>query len=68
MERQTKLADKIVEYLEKIYPKSATISEIAKALRMQSCSANPWLSSLLANRQIETVGRKGRSNLYRLKK
>jgi predicted transcriptional regulator with HTH domain len=68
MERRTELADRIVKYLAKIYPKSATLAEIAKALRMHSCSADPWISSLLANRQIEVLGKKGRSNTYRLKK
>jgi len=68
MERRTELADRIVDYLGKIYPKSATALEIAKALRMQSCSANPWISSLMANREIEIVGKKKRSNLYRLKR
>jgi len=68
MERRTEFAERIVEYLRKIHPRSATLSEIAKALRMQSCSADPWISSLVANRQIEISGKKGQSNLYRLKK
>ncbi|MGA2239179.1 MAG: hypothetical protein ABSG74_08205 [Candidatus Bathyarchaeia archaeon] len=67
MERRTELAERIVEYLRKIHPKSATLSEIAKALHLQSCSADPWISSLVANRQIEIAGKKGRSNQYRLK-
>jgi predicted transcriptional regulator with HTH domain len=68
MERRTELADRIEKYLSKIHPKSATLSEIAKALRIQSCSADSWISSLVANRQIEISGKRGRSNLYRLKK
>jgi predicted transcriptional regulator with HTH domain len=68
MERRTDLAERIEEYLRKIYPKSATLSEIAKALHMQSCSADPWISSLVANRQIEMLRKKGRSNLYRFKR
>jgi len=67
MERQTVIVDKVTGYLKKIYPKSATASEIAKALGIQACSADPWISSMLANRQIEVTGKRGRSNLFRLK-
>ena len=67
MERRTEIIDKVTSYLKKIYPGSATASEIAKALGIEACSASPWISSLLADRQIEVSGKKGRSSLYRLK-
>jgi len=68
MERRTEIVDKVTGYLKKIYPKSATASQIAKAIGIESCSTNPWISSLLANRQIELAGKKGHSNLYKLKR
>jgi predicted transcriptional regulator with HTH domain len=65
---RTELVDKIIRYLRKIYPRAATASLISKESGVASCSADSWISSLLADRTIEIVGKKGRSNLYRLKK
>lgn len=68
MSPKVEIGQQIVDYLERIYPEAATVSDISGAVGLQSCSVHPWLSTLVANRNIETVGKKGRSNLYRLVK
>ena len=64
MPRKTTYAKRIVDYLEEIYPETATMSEISKALEIKSCSLNPWMQTLVANRDVEIKGKKGSSNLY----
>ena len=67
MRSGTEYAKKIVEYLEAIYPERATMSEISKALGIKSCSLNPWMQTLVASKDVEITGKKGRSNLYGLR-
>jgi len=68
MGRRVEVVDSIIHYLRKIYPKAATASQISKEVGFESCTTNPWISSLLADRVIEIVAKKGRSNLYRLRR
>ena len=65
MSPRAEIGRQIIEYLKRIYPKTATVSDISRATRLQSCSVHPWLSTLLADRDVEIAGKKGRSNLYR---
>jgi hypothetical protein len=60
MTTSTDPADKILEYLKSIYPKSATKEEILKKLGMRGCSEGTWFQTLLASRDIEVTGKKYR--------
>jgi len=68
MKTRTEYAKRIIDYLEGIYPEPANMSQISKALRISACSLNPWMQTLVANRDVEIVEKKGKSNLYRLRR
>jgi predicted transcriptional regulator with HTH domain len=59
---------KIEDYLKQIYPKSATKSEIFKAVGIESCCGGTSLDTLVVRRKIAVSGKKGSSNLYCYKK
>ena len=61
----TDIAQSIVNYLKKIYPKSATKSEIFSEIGISGCVGESWIKTLVTAREIEVVGKKGRYNLYR---
>jgi len=68
MQTRTEYAKRIIDYLEGIYPEPANMSEISKALGIRACSLNPWMQTLVANRDVEIIGKKGKSSLYRLRR
>lgn len=67
MSKKVKAKTSILEYLKKIYPKSATEKQILQEIGMSSCTCCGALRTLRARDSIEVVGKRGNANLYRFK-
>lgn len=68
MPSDVELAERMRKYLEKIYPESATKKEIFTEVGVRACAGDTWLRTLVVNRDVQVVGKKGRYNLYRFEK
>lgn len=61
------IAQRIIDYLKQIYPKSASKKEIFKAVGIESCCGGTSLDTLVVRRKIVVAGKKGSNNLYAYK-
>jgi len=67
MSKKVKARVSIRDYLEEIYPRSATKKEILQETRIKECTCDGALRTLRSRGFIELIGKKGNANIYRFK-